>query len=189
MMAEAAGFLLALAESGLGLGAIMPGEVAISGLAAAVQGPAATWSLGIAVAVGATTGDHIGYAVGRHGGARLRESRIVARLGSARWDRATGLVRRHGFWAMFASRLLPVVRTVMPLVAGAGGLRYRWFLLASILGAIAWSGLWVGAGSGIAALGVQDHPELLLGVLLAAVALVGGRALVARRRAGGVRAR
>jgi membrane-associated protein len=152
MMAEAAGFLLALAESGLGLGAFMPGEVAISGLAAAAPGRAAAWSLGVAVAIGATTGDHIGYLVGRHGGPRLRESRVIARLGVVRWDRAAGLARRHGFWALLVSRLVPVVRTVMPLVAGAGGLRYRWFLLASILGAIAWSGLWVGAGSGVAAI-------------------------------------
>jgi membrane-associated protein len=182
MMAVAAGFLLALAESGLGLGAIMPGEMAISGLAAVASGPAATMSLGIAVAIGAVAGDHIGYLIGRHGGTRVRDSRIVATLGVARWDRAARLVKHHGFWAMFASRLLPAVRTVMPFVAGAAGLRYRWFLLASILGAITWSGLWVGAGSGVAAIGITDHPELLLGAGLLAVGVVAARKIVLRRR-------
>ncbi|MCW2825280.1 MAG: hypothetical protein JWQ91_2197, partial [Aeromicrobium sp.] len=35
------GFVFAFAESGLGLGAVIPGEVAISSLAASLHGPVA----------------------------------------------------------------------------------------------------------------------------------------------------
>lgn len=177
------GFAFAFAESGLGLGAIIPGEVAISSLAASLQGPVAIIALGLAVAIGATTADHLGLFIGRAGGTRLRESRLIARVGVDRWDRAGELVQRHGFWAVLASRLLPLVRTVMPVVAGAAGLRYRWFLLASVIGALAWSSLWVGAGAGIAATGVLDDPWLIGGIVAAAVVAIAVRSLVRRRRA------
>lgn len=162
MIVVLGGFLLAFAESGLGLGAILPGEVAISALAASASGMAATLALGAFVALGAVAGDHLGFLIGRHGGSRLRETPIITRLGVGRWDRAAAVVRRYGFWGMYASRMLPVIRTVMPFVAGAAGLRYRTFLLASVLGAVTWSAMWVGAGSAASAIGILDHPEFLV---------------------------
>ncbi|MET0952610.1 MAG: DedA family protein [Aeromicrobium sp.] len=183
------GFVFAFAESGLGLGAVIPGEVAISSLAASLHGPVAVIALGLAVAIGATTADHLGLLIGRTGGTRLRESRLIARVGVDRWDRAGELVQRHGFSAVLASRLLPLVRTVMPVVAGAAGLSYRSFLLASVLGALAWSALWVGAGAGIAATGLLDDPWLIGGIVGAALVAVLVRTLVRRRRAARQRAR
>jgi membrane-associated protein len=166
------GFLFAFAESGLGLGAVIPGEVAISSLATRADGTLPLLALGAAVALGATTGDHLGLVIGRLGGVRLRESRVVHRIGLARWDRAAELVQRHSFWAILASRLLPFVRTVMPAVAGAAGVRYRSFLAASLLGAVAWSTVWVGAGAGIAAIGLLDHPWLIAAATLLALAVL-----------------
>lgn len=176
------GFLFALAESGLGLGVVVPGEVAISGLSASTNGPVAALALGVAVMLGAVVGDHMGLLVGRAGGPRLRESRLIARVGINRWDAAGDLVQRHGFWAVLASRMLPLVRTVMPVVAGAAGLRYRSFLAASVIGGIGWSAVWVGAGAGLAATGVLNDPRLVgcaIGLVLLAVAV---RAVVRRRR-------
>lgn len=177
------GFVFAFAESGLGLGAVIPGEVAISGLAAGIDGVWALVLLGTAVALGATAADHLGLLIGRKGGSRLRESRLIARAGVARWDRAADLVQEHGFWAVLASRLLPLVRTVMPVVAGAAGLRYRSFLAASLTGAAAWSSLWVGAGAGLAATGVLNDPWLVGGFVAVIAAFIAIRSLVRRRRA------
>lgn len=183
MIAALVGFVLAFAESGLGLGVIVPGELAISSLAAVAHGPGDTLALGGAVALGATAGDHLGYVVGRRGGTRLRHSRVVARVGVDRWDRAARFVQRFGFWAMLASRLLPIIRTVMPVAAGSAGLRYRSFVLASILGAVAWSALWVGAGAGVANSGALDHPELILAVLALGLIVMGVRRLLRRHSA------
>lgn len=186
MIAALVGFALAFAESGLGLGVIVPGELAISSLAALAHGPGDTLALGGAVALGATAGDHLGYVVGRRGGVRLRDSRAVARVGVGRWDRAAHLVQRFGFWAMLASRLLPIIRTVMPVVAGSAGLRYRSFLLALLLGAVAWSALWVGAGAVVANSGVLDHPKRIGAVLAIGLIVMGARRLLQRRPGAGV---
>lgn len=176
------GFVFAFMESGLGLGAIVPGEVAISGLATRLDGIVPLIVLGAFVAVGATAADHLGLFIGRTGGSRMRESRLIRRVGIDRWDRASGLIKRHGFWAVLASRLLPVVRTVMPVVAGAAEIRYRAFLAASLIGAIAWSAVWVGAGAGLAATGILDDPWLIGGAVLIVLIAVVARKLVLRRR-------
>lgn len=180
------GFLLALAESSLGLGAVLPGEVAITGLSAATDGTGASALLVLAVALGATSGDHLGYLLGHHTGPRLRAGRLVGRLGVARWDRATDLVARHGTTAVLVSRMLPFVRTVMPAVAGAAHLPYRRFLPASVVGALAWASAWVVASSAIAASGVLDHLGTAVVVLAASLAVVlAARHVVRRRRAAG----
>lgn len=183
MVTSLLGFVFALAESGLGLGAVLPGEVAISSLATKVEGVLPLLVLGIAVALGASAGDHLGYVVGRVSGPRMRGSRLIARLGLARWDRATELMQDHGFWAILVSRLLPFVRTVMPAVAGAAHLRYPRFALASVLGASVWSALWVGAGAGLAATGLLDNTPLVIATVAAAgVVAVMVRVLRKRRR-------
>lgn len=174
------GFFLALAESGLGLGAVLPGEIAISGLAANIEGALPLIALAVAVALGATAGDHLGWVIGRLSGPRLRESRVIARLGVTRWDRAASLIQRHGFWAVLASRIMPFVRSATPLVAGAARLRYRTFAAASVLGAVAWSTVWVGAGAGIAASGILQDPWLL-GAVATGVALAVLVRLLSRR--------
>ena len=181
MVTSLLGFVLALAESGLGLGAILPGEVAISSLATNVDGVLPLLFLGIAVALGASAGDHLGYVIGRASGPRMRGSRLIARLGRDRWDKASELMQAHGFWAILVSRLLPFVRTVMPAVAGAAHLRYLRFALASLLGAAAWSSVWVGAGAGLAASGLLDNTPRVVAVL-AGVALVAVVVRVLRRR-------
>ncbi|MDX6233415.1 MAG: rane-associated protein [Nocardioidaceae bacterium] len=182
MVTSLLGFALALAESGLGLGAVLPGEVAISSLATKVDGLLPLLVLGIAVALGASAGDHLGFVIGRVSGPRLRGSRLIARLGRDRWDKASELMQAHGFWAILVSRLLPFVRTVMPAVAGAAHLRYPRFALASVLGAAVWSTVWVGAGAGLAASGVLDNTPLVIAVVVAVVVLGIVMRLVRRSR-------
>ena len=139
--------LFAFAESGLGLGSFLPGESVILALAVGTDQWQHKALLFGAVALGASVGDHVGYGLGRHLGGRLRDTRAVRRLGVEHWDRAVGFVRRHGASAVVLSRLLPVIRTLVPAIAGVSGLRYRRFLAASITGSALWAALWVGAGA------------------------------------------
>ncbi len=176
--------LLAFSESALGLGAILPGELAITALATTLDDAPARWLAVVALAIGASTGDHVGYLLGSHFGDRLRGSRVVQRVGQTRWDAAATLVRRRGAPAVLISRLLPFVRTVMPAVAGAAGLRYSHFAVASVAGSVIWATMWVSAGGVVNAL--AELPGAVGGVFVAGlvaaiVVWVGLRAL----RAGG----
>lgn len=146
------GFSLAFAESGLGLGMVLPGETAVVLLAASMGTAGQMIALGAAVTLGASLGDHVGYLLGRRYGEALGETRAVRRLGRHHYDRATDLLRRRGGAAVFVTRLVPVVRTLTPAAAGASGLEYRRFAVASLSGSALWATAYVGGGSAVAAL-------------------------------------
>lgn len=137
----------AFAESGLGLGAVVPGETFVVVLAATAGGGWAAVALGVAVTFGACLGDHVGYVLGRRHGDRLRRTRVVERVGVQHLDRAMATMRRHGAAAVVLTRLVPVVRTLTPAAAGASGLAYPRFLAASLSGSALWATVYVGGGS------------------------------------------
>lgn len=168
----ALGLGLAFAESGLGLGMVVPGETAIVVLAATMSSGPEMVMLGIAVMVGATLGDHVGYLLGRRYGESLRETAVVRRLGVNHYDRATNLLRRRGGLAVFLTRLVPIIRTLTPAAAGASELEYRRFAPASLAGSATWAAAYVGGGSIVAGLtamttDVFGRASWLLLVLLA----------------------
>ncbi|MGA8257306.1 MAG: VTT domain-containing protein [Nocardioides sp.] len=167
--------MLAFAEAALGLGAVLPGEVAIVALASGLNGTSTTVAI-LAVALAASTGDHVGYVLGRVYGTKLAETRLVEKVGRDKWDAATRLTQRYGVPALLVSRLLPFVRTLMPAVAGVAGLNYRRFVIASILGSLLWSLLWVGAGGLVSTAGILDDPQtLIVALILAAIALLAAK--------------
>ena len=143
------GFALAFAESGVGLGMVIPGETAVVILAATMHTPTESMMLLTFVAFGASAGDHVGFAIGRHYGDRLRDTRVVRKIGWSHFDRAMNVLRRRGAAAIFLTRLVPIVRTLTPAAAGASGLRYRRFAPASITGSLLWAGAYVGGGTAV----------------------------------------
>lgn len=155
------GFSLAFAESGLGLGMVMPGETGVVVLASTLGSPWSLLALGVAVTLGASLGDHVGYLLGRRYGDALGETRAVRRLGRHHYVRATDLLRRRGGTAVFMTRLVPVVRTLTPAAAGASGLPYHRFAPASLAGSALWASVYVGGGSVVA--GVADLAGDVLG--------------------------
>ncbi|KQO63422.1 DedA family protein [Curtobacterium sp. Leaf261] len=141
------GGLFSFLESGLGLGFVMPGETIVLILSAALDDPFAIVVMGIVVALFASAGDHVGYLLGRKLGSGIRDGKIVRKLGQANWDRAVGVLEKRGAWAVFLTRLVPVIRTLMPAAAGVANLRYPAFLAASLGGAVTWALVYVGCGA------------------------------------------
>lgn len=162
----------AFAESGLGIGAAVPGETFVVVLAAAVGGGWPAVALAASVTLGACLGDHVGYLVGRRHGERLRTTTVVRRVGVHHLDRALAAMRRHGAAAVVLTRLVPVVRTLAPAAAGAAGLPYGRFLAASLAGSGLWAGVYVGGGSLAAHVStlVSDAGGRAAGLVLVAVA-------------------
>lgn len=141
------GLLFTTAESGLWLGLVVPGEPVVLLLAAMLDSAPGALVLFLAVALGGSLGDQLGYLVGRRSGGRLRDSAIVRRLGVDGWDRAVEALERRGAQAVFLTRLVPVLRCLTPTAAGVARVPYRSFLAASLLGSLLWSAVYVGVGS------------------------------------------
>jgi membrane-associated protein len=176
---------LVLAECTIGLGFIAPGEGGLLVAATTVDSVQRFLILWAVVTVCAGVGDSIGFAIGRKFGPRLRETRLIQKYGTEGWDKATGILRRRGAWAVFFGRFLPVVRTLMPAAAGTSGLPFRKFFPAVLAGAACWSAMHIaiGAALGEAAKRIEGMittggTYLVIGLAVAVLATV----LVRKRR-------
>lgn len=152
--------LLAGAESVLGVGYVVPGEVSVVVAAGVLARSDLALVLWLVITVGAVAGDGLGWAVGRRTGEPLRGSRAVVRVGVQHWDRATSLVRRHAALSVVVGRFLPVVRAMAPPVAGASGMPYRVFGPASVLGAALQSAVLVTVGTVVGEVVVSAWPDV-----------------------------
>ncbi|SFN90601.1 membrane protein DedA, SNARE-associated domain [Pseudonocardia ammonioxydans] len=183
--------VVSLGECTLAVGLVLPGETVLLAAAMAVPDvPAAALVTGV-VAGAALGGDAIGYTIGRRLGPRLRETRLIRRMGRDRWDDAARTLRRHGPWAVLGARFLPVVRTMTPAAAGASGLPLHRFLPAAGLGATVWAALHVTAGYLLREAAERlEHTFGVLGWVVLAVGIVAGvAAWKLRRHRAGARAR
>lgn len=180
------GLVFTTAESGLWLGLVVPGEPVVLLFAAMLDSAPGALVLFLAVALGGSFGDQLGYLVGRRSGGRLRDSAIVRRLGVGGWDRAVEALERRGAQAVFLTRLVPVLRCLTPTAAGVARVPYRSFLAASVLGSLLWSAVYVGVGSLVRA--TLDTVRQYLGatgwVLLFALVVVVTVIAIARFRRG-----
>ncbi|GAB3556065.1 membrane protein DedA with SNARE-associated domain [Actinopolyspora lacussalsi] len=175
--------VLALSECTFGLGFLIPGETALFLAGASVTEPSYFLGLVAVVAGCACAGDCFGYWLGHRFGPRMRQTRIVIKLGQTHWDRAAAMLRRHGSGAVFTARFLPVVRTLTPVAAGASGLSFRRFLPAALFGACGWSLLHVGLGTaaGASATYLEDVLGRASWILFATLALIVVSTLLWRR--------
>ncbi|SDG66097.1 membrane protein DedA, SNARE-associated domain [Lentzea fradiae] len=175
---------LTLAECTLGVGFLAPGESALLLASTTVTTVPRFLVMWLVVSVCAIAGDSIGYYLGRRFGDRLRDSKLVRRVGRQHWDKAAELLRTRGAWAVFVARFMPVVRTLVPASAGASKMEYRKFLPASVTGAVCWSALHIGIGSaaGASAKYIESVFNGAMWALLAIAAVVGAIVVLRRRR-------
>jgi len=104
------------------------------------------------VLVAATVGGYLGALLLYALGARLGEERAVRLLSRLPlvdredFERASGWFLRHGRSAVFFGRLIPGVRSLISLPAGAQRMPLLSFSVFTVLGSLLWNGLLVGAG-------------------------------------------
>lgn len=79
-------------------------------------------------------------------------------------ERGSGFYTRFGVWAFILGRFMPIIRTLVPMIAGATSFSYRKFLLYNLLGAITWVCTLVPLGYfvGKAYPGVMDYSIYIL---------------------------
>ncbi len=125
---------LGLTEGALG-GIVLPGAttlVAVGVLSA--SGLVSLPGLMIVAVLTTLVGDSLGYALGRRLGPSLETSRLGRLVGAKNWQKTRNLLATKGLFALVAGRWIGMVRAIVPVVAGAGGMPYRKFLLGNVLG-------------------------------------------------------
>lgn len=184
-----AGFGMLL-ETSILVGLIIPGDTILIVTSTGVENPVQGVALVVAVVVGALCGESIGYALGKYFGSRIRASRVGARIGEKNWERAEFYLARRGGIAVFISRFLPVLHSLVPLTVGMSGMRYRTFMAWTLPACLIWSVGYVSVG----ALAAGTYRELsgqlryagfiFVGIIVgfALLVLVGRRLLERRER-------
>ncbi|MGP4020201.1 DedA family protein [Saccharopolyspora sp. 5N708] len=175
---------LVLGECTIGLGFLVPGESGLLVASAAVTDAGFFFVLAGVVAVCAAVGDNIGFWLGRRYRLKMRETKVVRKLGQHHWDRAGRLLCKWGIGAVLLARFLPVVRTLMPAAAGASGMAYGRFFFSSLVGAVAWSATHVSIGwaAGASAKYIEEMLGQASWILVVLLVLVGVGIWFWRRR-------
>ena len=138
-----AGIAIMLETSAL-IGLVVPGDTVVIVAATAVGSVGEGDVLGAAVVTGSLAGESIGFALGRWLGPRIRFSRLGRRIGEDNWVRSELYLRRRGGPAIFLSRFLPVLHSLVPLTVGMSGFSYRRFIAWTAPACVIWTSLYVG---------------------------------------------
>ncbi|MGO2748272.1 DedA family protein [Microbacterium sp.] len=134
-------------ETSILIGLIVPGDTIVIVASMGVAGPVEIVAMVIAVVVGALIGESIGFALGRWLGPRIRRSWIGRKIGERQWERAELYLQRRGGLAIFLSRFLPVLHSLVPLTVGMSTYSYRRFLAWTAPACLLWAVAYVSVTS------------------------------------------
>jgi membrane-associated protein len=149
-------FAIIFAETGLVVMPFLPGDSLLFALGTFTSTESSdTTRLNLWLVIGLLTvaailGDAVNYHVGKFVGPK-----VFCGGGTGFWgkmlnrkhlDRAHTFYEKYGGKAVVLARFVPIVRTFVPFVAGAGAMNYSRFVFYNVVGAIAWVGICVLAG-------------------------------------------
>ena len=154
-----AGFGMML-ETSLLIGLVVPGDTVVLIASTGVTSPAQWVALVLVVITGALIGESIGFWLGTFFGPKIRHSALGRRIGEHNWVRAEHYLQRRGGIAVFLSRFLPVLHSLVPVTVGMSSMRYRTFIAWTVPACILWAGAYVTVGS-LAAGSYRDMSQSL----------------------------
>jgi membrane-associated protein len=153
-------FLIIFAESGLFFGFFFPGDSLL--LTAGLLASRGILDIRVLIPllfVAAVLGDNIGYWFGAKTGPILFTRPNSLLFKRENLLKAHAFYEKHGGKTITLARWVPVVRTFVPIVAGAAAMDYRRFFMFNILGAFLWAvgmpllgfglGIWFGSIEGV----------------------------------------
>jgi membrane-associated protein len=132
--------LIVFAEVGLLLGFFLPGDTLLiaAGIFAA-SGKISIVPLVIATCVAAILGDNTGYYIGNKLGPRLFKKKDSLIFQKEHIVRSEKFFAKYGSKTLLISHALPIIRTFVPVLAGAGSMSHKRFFIFNAIGDIAWA--------------------------------------------------
>lgn len=159
------------AETGLLIGFFLPGDslLVTAGLfASQPKYGLNVWLLGALLTTASIMGNAVGYWIGQMSGPRLfrREESMLFKPRYLR--QAHEFYERHGGKTIILARFMPIVRTFVPVVAGAAGMSYGRYTLYNVTGGVLWiwSMLFTGYFLGRYIPGIDAHIEKVIIIVI-----------------------
>jgi membrane-associated protein len=164
-------FGIIFAESGVFIGIFLPGDSLLftAGILSS-QGYLNIWILLPLFFAAGYLGDLAGYFIGRSIGPRIFSRPKSFWFNPENVEKTKRFYDKYGKKTVIIARFIPIVRTIAPVMAGVGEMRYETFMLYNGLGALCW-------GVGITALGyffgnvIPNADHYLLPIIAAIVAI------------------
>jgi membrane-associated protein len=167
-------FVIIFAESGLFFGFFLPGDSLLftAGFLAS-QHLLLFWPLFIGSMAAAILGDSVGYSFGKKIGPQLFKRKNSRFFKQEYIDRAEIFFESYGGRSLILARFTPIIRTFVPIVAGIGKMRYRYFLPYNVIGGILWVGSLIVLGFFLGKIIPNiDHYLLPIIVLIIAISII-----------------
>ncbi|MFO0857291.1 MAG: VTT domain-containing protein [Phycisphaerales bacterium] len=197
-------FAIIFAETGLVIIPFLPGDsllFTVGALAARPDMNLSFWGLFFTMVVAGVLGDAVNYHLGQYFGPRVFSKDPAARIAAGEkvsWlermlnrrhlDRANEFYKKYGGKAVVLGRFVPIVRTFVPFVAGAGAMEYKKFFFYNVAGAFLWIGVCMAAGwyFGNQPWVQKNFEAVVLGIIVVSILPVVIEVIIAKRAPKGV---
>ncbi|WP_375486788.1 DedA family protein [uncultured Jatrophihabitans sp.] len=140
--------IIIFCESGLLIGFFLPGDtvlfaagvsIATGAIASPEIGGSALTSFLIVLPAAAIVGNVVGYVIGYRVGPIVFDRPNSRMFRPEYVDRAHKFFERFGSWTILIGRFIPIVRTLLTVMAGVGRMRFPLFLLWTVVSGIIWT--------------------------------------------------
>jgi membrane-associated protein len=171
--------VIIFAECGLLIGFFLPGDTLLFTAGVLVQRGTfhqPLWLIIVLEFAAAVLGNAVGYEIGRRGGPAVF-TRPDSKLFKPEYvERTNHFFERYGKPAIVLARFVPVVRTFITVMAGAGRMNFRIFMIYTVLGGALWAASVTMLGYFLGNIDfIANHIEvlLILGVAVSVVPILG----------------
>jgi membrane-associated protein len=160
------------AETGLLFGFFLPGDsllVTAGLLASQPEFGLNPWLLGSILTVASIVGNAVGYFIGRMSGPRLFTREESFFFKPKYLKQAHAFYEKHGGKTVIIARFMPIVRTFVPVVAGAAGMDHKRYTFYNVVGGLLWiwSMILTGYFLGRYIPGIDKHIEKVIIIVIA----------------------
>ena len=135
--------LFIMLETSFLVGLVIPGDTVVLISSTAITNLQEYVFMVVMVIVGSLTGETIGFFVGKFFGPKIRTSWLGRKLGPHRWQQAENYIDRRGGIAVFLSRFLPILHSLIPLTVGMTKMKYRTFIAWTAAACVIWTFVYV----------------------------------------------
>lgn len=133
-------FAIVFTETGVVIFPFLPGDsLLFASGALATQGAFSLVLLLVVYTAAAVLGDTMNYQIGKKVGTSIPADSFLGRvINQEKMDAAQRFFNKHGGKTIVMARFMPFIRTFIPFVAGASRMKYGYFIVYNVIGAVLW---------------------------------------------------